>query len=102
MYHGHAFIATRETPSHEWVIQPHTSDEDYVGVPIIVTYDNGRFEVAIQGVPDSNYAYDAQSPPQPSWFIWFFNSDEAELNFTDPSCINDFNPKYTKYLRIQP
>ncbi|XP_071804652.1 uncharacterized protein [Asterias amurensis] len=97
MYDGYAFIATRETPSHERVIQPITSDEDYVGVPIIVTYDNGRFEVAIQGVPDSTYAYDAQSPPQPSWFILFFNSDETELNFTDPSCINDFNPKYTKF-----
>ncbi|XP_071804409.1 uncharacterized protein [Asterias amurensis] len=97
MYHGYAFIATKETPFHKRVVQPIYSIEDYVGVPIIVTYDNGRFEVAIRGVPDSTYAYDAQFPSQPSLFILFFSSTETELNFTDPSCINDFNPKYTKF-----
>ncbi|XP_071804860.1 uncharacterized protein [Asterias amurensis] len=41
---------------------------DYIGVPVIMTYDNGRFELAVQGVLDSTMAYDVTSP-HPSWCL---------------------------------
>ncbi|XP_071798822.1 uncharacterized protein [Asterias amurensis] len=66
---------------------------NYIGVPVIITYDNGRFEVAVQGVPELTLTYDVTSPAQPSWFVSLFSSPEGELSFADP-CINDFNPKF--------
>ncbi|XP_071804872.1 uncharacterized protein [Asterias amurensis] len=61
-----------------------------IGVPVIITYDNGRFELTIRG---STVAYDEVSAPQPSWFVSFGTFPEAEFIFTEP-CINDFNPQF--------
>ena len=65
----------------------------YIGVPIIITNDNGPFELAVQGVPDSTLTYDVTSP-QPCWFVTFEPFTEAEFIFTEP-CLNDFNPQVT-------
>ncbi|XP_071803942.1 uncharacterized protein [Asterias amurensis] len=66
----------------------------YIGVPVILTYDNGRFEVTVKGVQDSTLTYDVTSSPQSSWFVSFQRYDtEAEIIFNEP-CINDFNPQF--------
>ena len=79
--------------SNVWIGVQSKSGVNYIGVPVVITYDNGRFEVAVQGVPGSTLTYDVTAPPQPSWFISFYSFAEVEWNFTEP-CINDFNPKF--------
>ncbi|XP_071804776.1 uncharacterized protein [Asterias amurensis] len=75
------------------LIEVQVQSVNYLGVPVIMTYINGRFEVAVQGVPDSTLTYDVTSPPQPSWFVSFVTLTEAEIIFTEP-CISDFNPQF--------
>ena len=81
------------TSSNYWIGVQSKSGVNYIGVPVVITYDNGRFEVAVQGVPGSTLTYDVTAPPQPSWFISFHSQAEVEWKFTEP-CINDFNPKF--------
>ncbi len=68
----------------------------YIGVPVMVTYDNSRFVVAVQGEPDFTLTYDDTSPLQPSWLVSFYTgtNTEVELSFTEP-CIIDFDPEFT-------
>ena len=62
----------------------------------MITYDNGRFEVAVKGLPDSTVTHDITTPPQPSWFVTFHSKVDVDLKFTEP-CINDFDPQFTPY-----
>ena len=63
------------------------------GVPLTLTYDNGRFELEIQGMQETLFS-DVTSPSQPSWFLGFSTSTGVELSFTEPYCINGFNPQF--------
>ena len=72
------------------------SSVNYIGVPVVITYDNGRFEVAVKGLPDSTVTHDITTPPQPSWFVTFHSKVDVDLNITEP-CINDFDPQFTPY-----
>ena len=93
LYTDVAHFYKRETSPYQWLIVQSKSGVNYIGVPVVITYDNGRFEVAVQGVPESTLTYDVTAPPQPSWFISFYSYAEVEWKFTEP-CINDFNPKF--------
>ena len=79
---------------HQWWEQVQFKYNDYIGVPVIITYDDGQFEVAVQGVQESTLTSDVTSPPQPSWYVSFhtYSAVEAELIFTEP-CIDDYNPQ---------
>ncbi|XP_033638274.1 uncharacterized protein LOC117298981 [Asterias rubens] len=80
--------------SNQWIPGQSKSGVNYIGVPVIITYKNGRFEVAVQGVPESTLTYDVTYPPKPSWFISFYSYVDVKWNFAEP-CIYDFNPQFT-------
>ena len=94
-----AYILKPLPSSANWLTVQIKNGLNYIGVPVVITYDNGRFEVAIQGVQESTRTYDVTSLPQPtSWYVSFFAATGVELGFTEP-CINDFNPQFNPYYR---
>ena len=44
---------------------------NYFGEPLLITYENGHFEAAIEGLPESTLTFDITSEPPTSWFISF-------------------------------
>ena len=79
----------RENSTQRWTTQG--ASGKYIGVPVIITNDNGRFKVAVQGVEGSTLTSIVITTPKPSWFVTFLTLTDAELIFSEP-CMNDFSP----------
>ena len=73
-----------------WALVQKKEGVNYIGVPVVITYDNGRFDLVLNGM--QTLTSDVTSPPQPRWFVTFYVFTEVELSFTQPR-INDFNPQ---------
>ena len=81
----------RETSNQTWTDNTQRTSGKYIGVPVIITNDNGRFKVAVQGVEGSTLTSIVITTPKPSWFVTFWALTDAELIFSEP-CMNDFSP----------
>ena len=64
---------------------------NYFGEPLLITYENGHFEAAIEGLPESTLTYDITSEPPTSWFISFQSGTHSvHWEFFEP-CISELN-----------
>ena len=81
----------RENSNQTWPDNMQRTSGKYIGVPVIIRNDNGRFEVAVQGVEGSTLTSIVITTPKPSWFVTFMTLTDAEFIFSEP-CINDFSP----------
>ena len=63
-------------------------DVNCIGVPVIITYDNVRFQMRI---PEYTLTFDTKSQNHTNMFVTF--AGNIQLNFTEP-CINDFDPLF--------
>ncbi|XP_071801256.1 uncharacterized protein [Asterias amurensis] len=66
----------------------HEHGVNCIGVPVIITYDNVRFEMR---TPEYTLTFDTESQNHTSMFVTF--AGHVQLNFTEP-CINDFDPLF--------
>ena len=61
---------------------------NFIGSPVLVTYNNGKIEVGLKGKKESSYSYDNLSPDASSWFISLYSNSEAEWHFYEPCNIS--------------
>ena len=67
---------------------------NYMAQHLVITYDNGHFVVAIEGLPESTLTYNITSEPPTSWFISFKSGKGVvDWEFFEP-CIDEFTQNY--------